>query len=380
MKISYVTLFLLFQSLAPLCGQSWFTGNPRWTNQLYGGMGGLSIEDITITGDTILDGKTAKVFSQHRVANFGGPGYYRTRVAYQSGDTIWAWSNGEFNIMYNFSLVPGDTLFMKMALIPTNSLLKFVIDSVGLVEISGILLRFQKVRFLFSFSTSIYTNTIIEKIGMVNGTWRHPPSPSIGAWPDHFFADETGLGWSDYPIWTFCNYTNDSLIYEDLTGGCAPLSPACDVQIQIIQGTNCLLPMVVSTGQILQPCNAPDSLLNLPLGSFANISYYPISCNNTCGQGAPVNILCLDGVTNTHPGLAKPSVEVMLYPNPASSEVFIENFLPEDILIIDALGAVVKTISSQDKSRFSVEGLSSGAYFVKMSNRKKVVIKKILVE
>ena len=191
---------------------------------------------------------------------------------------------------------------------------------------------------------------------------------------------ESNLLANDFPIWYFCNYGNGNLTFEDRAGGCPPLPPACDILVQIIQAVECPLPMVVSTGEILMPCTAPDSFFNLPVGSFAKISYMPASCASICQQGTYVAITCLDGVTNSLPGLDNVSPEVRLHPNPASGDVFVENFAPEEILIFDARGAVVKTIFPGAEAHFSVEGLPPGGYVVKMSNRKRVAVKKLRVD
>ncbi len=383
MKTFHFLFFLLLQVSAPLYGQSWFDGNPRWTNRYYGGTGGLGIEYVHISGDTILGGKPAKIFSKVMYGDSGFLNYQQQRYAYQSGDTIFTWKEGAFSILYNFSLMPGDTLLSKVY-VSGGLVNTFVIDSVGQTEISGQTLRFQKVRMIPpnvpNHQKKILKNTIIEKIGMVNGTLNVPASPLNYEWSDHFFMNETFLFGFDFPGWRFCNYSNDDLILEDLSGGCPPWSPACAVLVKTGQSSFCQLPVVVATGEILYPCNAPASFLALPAGSLAKISYYQTACPASCGEGIGVNITCHSPATNSLLDVGDASAGVRLYPNPAKGDVFIENFEPEQVQLFDQRGALVRTTYTTSAARFSVTGLPSGCYIVKMSNWSRVLLRKIWVE
>lgn len=316
MKTFYVLFFLLLQFTNSLYGQSWFNGNPHWTNRYYGGMGGQGTEFVHISGDTILSGKPAKIFSKTMYGDSGFLNYQQQRYAYQSGDTIFSYKDGAFAIMYNFSLMPGDTFFSKVYVSGGLSHV-FVIDSVGQIEISGQALRFQKVRLIPpntpNHQNKICKNTIIEKIGMVNGTLNLPPSPLIYTWPDHFFMDETFLFGIDFPGWHFCNYSNDSLS-----------------------------------------------------------GYY--------SEGIGVDITCHTLVTSSLPDVLDASSEVRLYPNPANGNVFIENFEPEQVQLFDQRGALVRQAYTAPAAHFSVAGLPSGCYIVKMSNQDRVVLRKVWVE
>jgi len=63
-----------------------------------------------------------------------------------------------------------------------------------------------------------------------------------------------------------------------------------------------------------------------------------------------------------------------VYPNPASETLTIEAEGP--VTIFDALGCVVKTLFVKRKETISLEGLSSGFYFVKAGDEvKKIVVK-----
>ena len=68
------------------------------------------------------------------------------------------------------------------------------------------------------------------------------------------------------------------------------------------------------------------------------------------------------------------AVTVSVYPNPASKTLTIEAEGP--VTIVDEMGHVVKTLFVTRKETISLEGLSSGFYFMKAGE----VVKKVLVE
>ena len=76
-----------------------------------------------------------------------------------------------------------------------------------------------------------------------------------------------------------------------------------------------------------------------------------------------------------HVGIGEAEAVIMnVYPNPASETLTIEADGP--VTIIDETGSVVRTLFVNRKETLSLEGLSSGFYFVKVGN----VVKKIIVK
>ena len=84
-------------------------------------------------------------------------------------------------------------------------------------------------------------------------------------------------------------------------------------------------------------------------------------------------ILLYDDCGNVGVGEAE-TAAVSVYPNPASENLTIEAEGP--VTIVDETGRVVKTLFVRRKETISLDGLSSGFYFVKAGN----LVKKIMVK
>ena len=84
-------------------------------------------------------------------------------------------------------------------------------------------------------------------------------------------------------------------------------------------------------------------------------------------------ILLYDDCGNVGVGEAE-TAALSIYPNPASEKLTIEAEGP--VTIVDETGRVVKTLFVRRKETISLDGLSSGFYFVKAGN----LVKKIMVK
>lgn len=77
----------------------------------------------------------------------------------------------------------------------------------------------------------------------------------------------------------------------------------------------------------------------------------------------------------------KQSVAVSIYPNPAHETVVIEggkNF--KQIQVVDALGKIVRTFVPKESNEYSIEGLNTGVYFIRLVNGLEMQIHKLIVE
>jgi hypothetical protein len=88
-------------------------------------------------------------------------------------------------------------------------------------------------------------------------------------------------------------------------------SSGCNTEIEMVQGVTCILPKVVSTGEILYPCRYFNGASELPnqIGFKTRISYEPNPelnvCISTCQQGTKVLVGCVEnsgGGTNCNFG------------------------------------------------------------------------------
>lgn len=212
MKFIFVLLPIFILSNIRINAQTWFDENPYWLNYYRSGFGVSGSESVQVTGDTILQGKTAKIFT--RVHDIKPPfaDFTDFKVAYQSGDTIFVWNKDHFSVLYNFSLQKGDTLAFQPK--DFTSFINYVLDSVGTVEIAGNKLRLQQFRQPTQYLHYNIFYLIIEKVGMIK-TWSfNSNNNSLLKWTGRFFIDEGNNGVVDGADRFLCTYKNDQLEYK----------------------------------------------------------------------------------------------------------------------------------------------------------------------
>ncbi len=85
----------------------------------------------------------------------------------------------------------------------------------------------------------------------------------------------------------------------------------CNTEIEMVQGVECILPQVISTGEILYPCEYTNGATTLPgeIGYKTKIAYTPYEgnqCFSVCLQGTAVSIGCVQPVDTCiyHPDYA----------------------------------------------------------------------------
>ncbi|PJC62190.1 MAG: hypothetical protein CO022_05855, partial [Flavobacteriales bacterium CG_4_9_14_0_2_um_filter_32_27] len=75
------------------------------------------------------------------------------------------------------------------------------------------------------------------------------------------------------------------------------------------------------------------------------------------------------------------STALLIYPNPANDFITIENTIMaiDEIVIYDITGKTIKTILPKtNTTKVNVSDLSDGVYFIKISNNKQSITKKII--
>ena len=161
----------------------------------------------------------------------------------------------------------------------------------------------------------------------------------------------------------------------------------CSTYVQMaLTIENCLVPVIVSSQQILMPCSAPTGYYQLLLGDFAYIDYTPSGCITTCILGLEVDITCYTptvGIENQ-----EPVNEIKIFPNPFSdntSFIIQSKNLNEtySFELMDVLGKQVRSIKEITAKEFQISrnGLPNGIYFYKIYTPESVVsIGKLAVE
>ena len=88
---------------APL-GATWYYGNME---SMFGDTG---FTKTTVTDSAVIDGKKVKVLISEYHASSGGVFPRDTIYAYQTGDSVLFYRDGDFHLVYNFGLNVGDTM------------------------------------------------------------------------------------------------------------------------------------------------------------------------------------------------------------------------------------------------------------------------------
>lgn len=217
MKNLFIVFLLLAAFQNGLFAQSWFADNPVWTTYMGNGWTPQTEEICTIGGDTVLGGRTARVFVRRRATLSGSNVYFKYRYGYESGDTLFVWhpSQKVYYPLYSFALGFGDSI--KFVEVTgghfAGDALDYVVDSVFTIQIGNAHLRGQKIRRLYS--SSVWgEGMIIESIGMISEIYRDPSGWSSKAW-HHFFMDEPNESSHDGPDYLLCQFQNDHFIHQN---------------------------------------------------------------------------------------------------------------------------------------------------------------------
>ena len=90
---------------API-GATWYYGN---TESMFGDTG---FTKTTVTDSAVIDGKKVKVLVSEYHQSDGGVFPRDTIYAYQTGDSVLFYRDGDFHLVYNFGLNVGDTMVL----------------------------------------------------------------------------------------------------------------------------------------------------------------------------------------------------------------------------------------------------------------------------
>lgn len=118
---------------------------------------------------------------------------------------------------------------------------------------------------------------------------------------------------------------------------------------------------------------SPTSTLISPTHTYASSGFYTVKLKvfNGCSEYETSLLINVDNITGTVTVNGK-DADIMIYPNPAKHTLVISNqsadYKMQDIMIFNTLGAMVyhEQATSAANHKLSVEGLSSGMYYVRI--------------
>ncbi len=144
-------------------GATWYFNRQRmeqWPAQ--------GITKYLVEKDTLFEGKQTKMITT-TVTEWDGTTFLDDTIfAYETDNKVYFWNGNKFTLKYDFNLDKGDTLFVEKDDNDTTLTIPVVIDSTGIININGIILKTQFISYPFCFTdTSEYylSERIIEHIG-----------------------------------------------------------------------------------------------------------------------------------------------------------------------------------------------------------------------
>lgn len=155
--------------------QSWYPEEAEWffNREVLLNFPAHGYSHFTVEGDTIIDGENVKKIRRTEI-HFNGSIADESRIYYlkEENSRVHFWTGTEFELMYDLTLNPGDTLKIPIHINPTcDSVTAFVVDSVSQININDSLLKVQYLSskyFLESESEpEVHKEVIIERIGRI---------------------------------------------------------------------------------------------------------------------------------------------------------------------------------------------------------------------
>ena len=117
MKLTTLT-FVLLLFIQGLNAQQWFETGDVWVQREANGLSGYEgYEEVTVLRDTTIENKAAvilNVYNKGVGVAFGGSQIDRQyqRIVREEGNKIYHWDGEEFDLIYDFNLSVGDTLYV----------------------------------------------------------------------------------------------------------------------------------------------------------------------------------------------------------------------------------------------------------------------------
>ena len=135
-----IYLSLLFNSFS-INAQEWFPIGATWYyNQVNFLPGGNSYQHFEVTGEAVIQGKSCKIIAGLcQCGEYGSINYL-----YQEGDQVFIYdaAHDAFNLLYDFTLVPGDTLHYHSEIAGDTD---YLLDSITFLQAGPLNLRVQHI-------------------------------------------------------------------------------------------------------------------------------------------------------------------------------------------------------------------------------------------
>ncbi len=207
-----LTLLLLLFMYSGLYAQTWFQQNDHWA-YLYSAWSNHGFEELTITGDTIIDNQLYQIMHLNRAYR-----YYQYPndpaeiwevdiLVYEENEKVFyideTFGYGEV-LLYDFSAQVGDQIP-----IGNDCDEQYEIVETGIEDFAGEDRRFQRIAVSIPEFYPSDTFKIVEGVGAIN---------------NYFFLNQALLCYFDTDSWYFRCHQTDSLQYPDNGEDCNPIA------------------------------------------------------------------------------------------------------------------------------------------------------------
>lgn len=211
---------------------TWFSNDQQWYYH-YGSMSIVGFEELNITGEVPINSYNCiEVETRRRIQNVEFPDYdinpdggtLENHYIYEQNDSVFYYNSDDdaFELMYDFNMQLGDqmTIFSSgddVGLYGDSIVLE--IDSLGVMDIDGSPLRFQRANLLIfqnGYDEVFEQTFIFEKLGVVNLTENYHAS--------HLILKKALISYGLFETsWSFRCYSDSDISYQPLGNWCDKL-------------------------------------------------------------------------------------------------------------------------------------------------------------
>ena len=175
------TIFLLLFIIHALNAQQWFETGDVWVQKEYNGLAGYEgYEERTIVGDTVVNNLNAKIIDVNGKGvslalqqNYESS--YRT-VVREEADRVYHWDGEEYQLIYDFNLLPGDTIYYAYNEDGCQDSVQFVLKDTSSMVLGNQTLSVQDFELYIPYWDYYGDARVIQKIGFVDGHFNVSPS------------------------------------------------------------------------------------------------------------------------------------------------------------------------------------------------------------
>jgi len=273
-KTNYIFIVSLLFCINSICATAqveWAPIGAKWYNTHQSGdIPGL-VEYFTYESvkDTMVGDKDCRKLEIYYYAKDNEPIYWGMELLHQDEEKVYTYHSGDFHILYDFSLVVGDTLesYILNSVYPSyhnpESVPRrffYTVKVIGDTLIDGVALKYQKLEGLHIPDLSDFYHfwiggKVIEKIGsLVMLLGEISPRVEMPPWwgplrcyEDNEISFKTN---TDLACDTIYNYTSVPIINNDFEARLYP-NPACnEINLDLQRAVNFTVEVVDALGQI----------------------------------------------------------------------------------------------------------------------------------